>query len=788
MKTNNEYIPYTYNNAPIPGGGFVTGFCFHPLEKDVLYARTDIGGVYRYDFQKKEWHSLMNHVKAIEAWESFPLSIALDPAHPDWLYIAAGDWRNNYLCSSKDRGAHFDYYKLPTGVHGNAPGRGTGERLAVDPCNPSILYYGSQADGLLVSEDYGENWRKLSVKPEEGNPETDIAFVWVDSRSEKAGRCQTIIVSTSGKDNSPGNNKRAESLYISRNAGNTFSILPGQPSVGDYGNYPGLVGQRAAFTGGYLFITMTAMEHCRMGWNSYACDNGGAQRGCILRYELSDAGEVLSTQIVTPDLTFMGGDNSDISTIAGFGGISADNLQPGHLICATQNQGKPEAVLYSMDFGENWAPILYGLEIGSYDFSDVSYMKPEYNNNSSIIHWLSDIKIDPFNSNRAVFNTGTGIFMTENLLDFNKGRRVLWKPNCRGVEETVHLNVYSPPKGDVKLIDIVGDLGGFAFHDLNKQAENSFADKNNNRYITCLNADYPDVNPEFVAVSARGNWSGNTTGGLIWSEDQCKTWRRLPDPVNISDKIDRLISNIHKPNTNSGWTAISADAKTLVWCVGDRVYLPIDCVVYTDNLGATWSRSDVYDIHKQLINDSSLTMKVLSDRIDSEVFYGFGDNSSVYISTDRARTFYEVNIPEDLPKLCLGGVDGLMPAEVRAETGKTGVVWIAFGTGGLWKICFTKEDHSAVFKRVSKAGDKIFRQGMGMPAPESCYNTLFVNGIINDVYGFYRSIDEGRTWQRINNDKQMFGDIRSICGDPRQYGRFYIASGSRGVLWGEAKL
>jgi hypothetical protein len=178
-------------------------------------------------------------------------------------------------------------------------------------------------------------------------------------------------------------------------------------------------------------------------------------------------------------------------------------------------------------------------------------------------------------------------------------------------------------------------------------------------------------------------------------------------------------------------------------------------------------------------------MKVLSDRVDSEVFYGFGNDSSIYISTDRARTFHEIRLPDNLPKLCLGGIDGMMPAEIRAESGKTGVVWIAFGAGGLWKISFVKEKQCALFEQVSKNGDKIFRQGMGMPAPGSCYNTLYVNGIIDGIYGFYRSLDEGGSWQRINNDMQMFGDIRSITGDPRQYGRFYIATGSRGVIWGE---
>lgn len=821
MKTRNQTnIPYEYHHAPVPGGGFVTGFCFHPNEMNILYARTDIGGAYRYDFATSTWISLMDHVKSIEKWESYPLSIAIDPANPDWLYIAAGDWKNNYICRSKDRGESFEYFPIPAGIHGNSPGRGTGERLIVDPSNPAIIYFGSQADGLLLSEDYGETWNRLPVQAYDRKEELDIAFVWIDPRTVREGRCQTLVISTSGKENSSSENVIGESLYISKDAGKSFLAMPGQQKITDLGNYSGFVGQRAVLADSYLFVTMSAAEISRQGWRSgYGCDRGGVQNGCIIRYELSEQGEVTNYKYVTPDMSFMVGSNrgvsnkiNDISIICGFGGINAVNGHPNQLICSTQNSGRGEAVLYSRDAGESWTPILYNLEIGKMDFTEVPYMKPQYNGNRNLIHWLSDIKIDPFNSNRALFNTGTGIFMTENLQDCNvalditgtissagsaegttveatvSGKDVIWKPSCKGLEETVHLNVYSPPAGEVKLIDIIGDLGGFAFTDLNKPCENSFADNHGNRYITCLNADFPDNNPMLVAVTARGNWSGQTTGGLIWSENQCKTWRRLPDPVGITDRIDSLIKAIRRANTNSGWTAISADAKTLVWTVGERYLLPIDSIVYTEDLGYTWNKCKVFDRDNKRIDDienTNKTLKVLSDRVDPEMFYGFGNDSSFYISTDRARSFHEINVPEEFPQLELGGMDGKMPAEIRAESDRLGVVWIATGDEGLWRITFNKTSRDARFERVSKATDKIYRQGMGKEAEGSPYKTIYVNGIIDGEYGFYRSFDEGKSWQRINNERQMFGDIRSITGDPRVFGRFYIATGSRGVLWGQ---
>ncbi len=850
-KNGFETIPYEYHHAPIPGGGFVTGFCFHPGEKDILYARTDIGGVYRYDFERKSWHSLMDHVKTTQIWETFPLSIALDEQHPDWLYIASGDWKNNYLCRSKDRGETFEYFPIPAGVHGNASGRGTGERLAVDPHNPAILYFGSQSEGLLRSEDYGEHWSALPLCQQGGRTELDIAFVWLDPRSARRDRCQTMVIAASGEANSPGGTVRGPSLYLSADGGRTFRVMPGQPENTCYGSYPGFVGQRASAAGKFLFITMASVGYSWNGWKGYACDMGGAQWGCVLRYELSDTGEVMDYSYITPELgngSGISGEADGVNRSTGFGGICADRNLPGHIICSTQCCSVDETVFYSTDYGEHWTTVLQGLRTGRMDYEGAPYMMPEYNNHNNLIHWLSDIKLDPFDSNRAVFNTGTGIFMTENLLQSREEKSVIWKQCCKGLEETVHLNVYSPPSGEVRLIDILGDLGGFAFTDLTKPAGNSFADEENHRYITCLNADYPDHEPERVVVTARGNWTGHTTGGLILSRDQCRTWQRLPDPKGISNYLDSLVDTIRRPNNNSGWAAISADTRTLVWCVADGQLLPLEAVVYSRDEGRSWKVPRIYDfegkpvnielvntdlkdaglvntelenvdlenagsinaglvdaglIDPSLIKSSTgdgqqedrnspkaeelcgLTFKVMADRVDPNVFYGFSSDSRMYLSTDGAENFKQIAVPEHFPKLELGGVDNIMPAEIRVESGRRGVVWISTGAGGLWKLCFHTEEGYAGFNRITQEGDSVFRQGMGMAAPSSEYKTIYINGSLSGEYGFYRSMDEGRSWQRINTEQQMYGDIRSIAGDPRTYGRFYIGTGSRGVLWGE---
>ena len=57
--------------------------------------------------------------------------------------------------------------------------------------------------------------------------------------------------------------------------------------------------------------------------------------------------------------------------------------------------------------------------------------------------------------------------------------------------------------------------------------------------------------------------------------------------------------------------------------------------------------------------------------------------------------------------------------------------------------------------------------------------------IFEGKYGFYRTSDQGETFERLNTDRQMFGEINRIDGDCRTFGRFYLATGSNGVKRGD---
>lgn len=452
------------------------------------------------------------------------------------------------------------------------------------------------------------------------------------------------------------------------------------------------------------------------------------------------------------------------------------------IVCTTIVKEDGDSIYRSFDYGETWQEILYDLEVGEIMFR-APYMKPECNGGHSLIHWLSDIKINPFDDNEAWFNSGTGVFRTNSLKDREKCCFTDW---CDGIEETVHLNVYSMPKGEVQVIDILGDLGGFAFTDLDKPCANSFADKNGNRYITCINADFSDENPCNIVVTPRGNWTGKTKGGLILSHDYGKTFQRLNMPFGLSQELDSALKNIENPNINSGWVAMSPDGKNIVWAIAEGIELPISRLIVSHDTGVSFECCKVYALDNKQKTQGNI--KIFSDRMNSNLFYGFGGHSDFYISKDGGSTYHEYKLSAEFPNVDFGLIDCANKTEIRGETGKQGVFYIAAGEEGLWKLEYNYDKDVIKIKRLSKIGDVVFRMGLGKLSPESDYykdnKAIYFNGFIDGMYGFYRTFDDGKSYERINTDRQMYGEINSIDGDCRVFGRFYLATGSNGVKYG----
>ena len=69
------------------------------------------------------------------------------------------------ILRSMDQGKTFQTVEVPFRMGGNEAGRGVGERLAIDPNDNNILYFGSRSAGLWMSKDAALTWSKVGWLP-----------------------------------------------------------------------------------------------------------------------------------------------------------------------------------------------------------------------------------------------------------------------------------------------------------------------------------------------------------------------------------------------------------------------------------------------------------------------------------------------------------------------------------------------------------------------------------------------------------------------------------------------
>ncbi|MBW8827878.1 MAG: hypothetical protein JF606_00255, partial [Burkholderiales bacterium] len=142
----------TWTSTKFGGGGYVSGLVFHSTTANLLYARTDVGGAYRWNQPTSSWAPITDGLGfgGGEARFHGVESMAVDPNNDQLVYMAAGMYTsegNGRLYISSDRGDHWTYVALPFPLGGNNPGRAIGERLMVDPNKPSTLFYATRTAG-----------------------------------------------------------------------------------------------------------------------------------------------------------------------------------------------------------------------------------------------------------------------------------------------------------------------------------------------------------------------------------------------------------------------------------------------------------------------------------------------------------------------------------------------------------------------------------------------------------------------------------------------------------------
>ncbi len=83
---------YSWNNVRIGAGGFVDGLVFSDAQRGLAYARTDVGGAYRWDAAAENWVPLLDFT-GFNDWNELGVeSIAADPENAGKVWLATGEY------------------------------------------------------------------------------------------------------------------------------------------------------------------------------------------------------------------------------------------------------------------------------------------------------------------------------------------------------------------------------------------------------------------------------------------------------------------------------------------------------------------------------------------------------------------------------------------------------------------------------------------------------------------------------------------------------------------------
>src|SRR5690606_16406925 len=201
-----------------------------------------------------------------------------------------------------------------------------------------------------------------------------------------------------------------------------------------------------------------------------------------------------------------------------------------------------------------------------------------------------------------------------------------------------------------------------------------------------------------------------------------------------------------------GTVAAAADGSRFVWA--PRGVTPH----YSVGFGNSWTQ--VQGLPTDAI--------VESDRENSSKFYGFA-GGRFYVSTDGGASF-TATAASGLPQT----------GKFTAVPGNEGDIWLA-GEGGLWH----STDSGASFTKVSGITGSV-NVGFGKAAPGADYMAIYAVATIDGVTGLYRSDNAGGSWVRINDDEHQWGNMgEALTGDPRIYGRVYLGTNGRGIIYGD---
>lgn len=731
-----------WTNVKIGGGGYVPGLIFHPTSPHILYARTDIGGAYRWNATTSSWTPMTDGFGVSEAFYQGAESIALDPNDDTRVYMSTGlyssDKPDGRLYISSDRGSTWKSVNLPFSVGANNLGRAIGERMMVDPNLPSTLLYGSRTAGLWQSADSGQTWQQVtSLSPAKmtqaqinalsGRAAMGVELVVYDTSTKGTGSATQTIYAAVAPDYAAAAGL-THSLYKSTNGGASWTGVP--TPVNGY-HIPHMV--RAKDGKFYIVFNQGA---------------GPGAEGAAALYRFDGTNWTLLKSYERTQFTSFGMSGLSVS------GTGANTRIALGVTNSWGNwEGQP-VVQLSDNAGTSWR--------------EISSMTPHQGLTEGWSGWIDDVEIDPNNPDHILHVHGGGVWETKNA----SADKPTWTHFVNGIEETATLALMTaPPGASYSLLNSSGDIGMYVHTDLSTAPTRGpvglFANGNS--------ADMAWSTPSYIAAIGSPHWGGQNVGG-VYSTDSGLTWTVFPTshPDGLTNQSNESNLAVTKPGS-------------IIWAPANSV------PAYTSDSGASWTYTNLPALAWVNLNRS---YRLAADRKNANKVYAYdsgggwwGSAPKFYYSTDGGRTFTASgNFNTSSPRPESFGTTA-MAVNPNAE----GDVWLTDGhsvyhsldSGVTWKKLTVTA--SIWGSRPTSQYPQVYGAtsiALGKAPPGAKYSSsLYLVGVIDGVWGVHRSDDGGITWRRFNDDKHQFAGIGNLAADQNIAGRLFFSGNGRGIFY-----
>jgi hypothetical protein len=226
IKVTTNVTTSGWSPLKVGAGGWITGMDTCSTAAGPLYAlRTDTyGGYVGNPNAGTPWQQVVNA-------NAMPASGIGQPGTSEGVYeirIAPSDCNRLYMTyrkmifRSKDAGQTWSQTAFTyTGtMDPNDADRMWGEKMAVDPANPDVVYAGTPGSGLFVTTDGGTAWSAVAGIPVATVAAGITGIVFDSSSGTTAGRTKTIYAVSNGN-----------GVYQTTNAGASWSALNGGPTT-----------------------------------------------------------------------------------------------------------------------------------------------------------------------------------------------------------------------------------------------------------------------------------------------------------------------------------------------------------------------------------------------------------------------------------------------------------------------------------------------------------------------------------------------------------------------------